>query len=173
MLYSSIKKGGYTRYKTLFNNRYQLIVFSILSRNYRVILWRYIRPQIVISLILFIFRRKVYIYKSTIQIYFNIELYRYIKQLVLMVKRAASINLLLFYRLNIIYNKLVTIGKLELFSKIIGSSAIIRVIQSLETKLIKEDIFIDTISTLDSTLVLYNSTKLLKFSLPIINILYT
>ena len=48
-----------------------------------------------------------------------------------------------------------------------------RVIRSLETKLIKEDAFIDAIGTLDSTLVLYNSTKLLKPSLFIANILYT
>jgi hypothetical protein len=70
-------------------------------------------------------------------------------------------------------SKLVTIGKPEPLSKIVGSSAITRVIWSLETKLIKEDAFIDAIGTLDSTLVLYNSTKLLKPSLLIANILYT
>ena len=70
-------------------------------------------------------------------------------------------------------SKLVTIGKLKPLSKIVGNSAIIRVIQSLETKLIKEDAFIDAIGTLDSTLILYNSTKLLKSSLSITNILYT
>jgi len=64
-------------------------------------------------------------------------------------------------------------GKLEPLSKIIRSSAVIRVIWSLETKLIKKDTFIDAISTLDSTLILYNSTKLLESSLPITNILYT
>ena len=64
-------------------------------------------------------------------------------------------------------------GKLKPLSKIVGSSAVTRVIWSLETKLIKEDTFIDVISTLDSTLILYNSTKLLKSSLPIANILYT
>jgi len=69
-------------------------------------------------------------------------------------------------------SKLVTIGKPELLSKIVRSSAIIRVIWSLETKLIKEDAFIDAIGTLDSTLILYNSTKLPEFGLPIANILY-
>jgi hypothetical protein len=57
-----------------------------------------------------------------------VELYRYTKQPVLTVKRAAGINLLLFYRPNIMRSKLVTIGKLEPLSKIIRSSAIIRVI---------------------------------------------
>jgi len=64
-------------------------------------------------------------------------------------------------------------GKLELLSKIVRSSTVIRVIWSLETKLIKEDAFIDAIGTLDSTLILYNSTKLPEFGLPIADILYT
>ena len=70
-------------------------------------------------------------------------------------------------------SKLVTMGKLEPLSKIVGSSTIMRVIWSLKTKLIKKDTFIDTIGTLDSTFVLYNSTKLLKSGLPIADILYT
>ena len=64
-------------------------------------------------------------------------------------------------------------GKPKLLNKIVRSNVIIRVIWSLETKLIKEDAFIDIISTLNSTLVLYNSTKLLESGLPITNILYT
>jgi len=63
-------------------------------------------------------------------------------------------------------------GKPEPLSKIIRSSAVIRVIWSLETKLIKKNAFIDAIGTLDSTLILYNSTKLPEFGLPIADILY-
>ena len=48
-----------------------------------------------------------------------------------------------------------------------------RVIWSLKTKLIKKNAFIDTIGTLNSTLILYNNTKLLKSDFPIADILYT
>ena len=63
-------------------------------------------------------------------------------------------------------------GKPKSLSKIIGSSIIIRVIWSLETKLIKENAFMDAISTLNNTFILHNSTKLPESSLPIVNILY-
>ena len=120
-----------------------------------------------------IFRCKVYTHKSIISIHLNIKLYRYTKQPVLIVKRAASINLLLFYWPNIICSKLITMGKPEPLNKIIRSSAVIRVIWSLKTKLIKEDAFIDAIGTLNSTLILYNNTKLPESGFPIANILYT
>ena len=68
--------------------------------------------------------------------------------------------------------KLVTIDKLELISKVVIYRAI-GVIRSLKSKLVKEDILIDAIYTLDSTLVFYYSTKLLELSLPSINIVYT
>ena len=71
------------------------------------------------------------------------------------------------------YSKLVTIGKPKPLSKIIGSSIIIRVIWSLKTKLIKENIFMDAIGTLNNTLVLHNNTKLPESGLPTVNILYT
>ena len=64
-------------------------------------------------------------------------------------------------------------GKLEPLSKIIRSSTVIRVIQSLETKLIKKDAFMDAIGILDNTLILYNNTKLLESGFPIVDILYT
>ena len=48
-----------------------------------------------------------------------------------------------------------------------------RVIQSLKTKLIKENAFMDAIGTLNSTLILYNSTKLPESGFPIADILYT
>ena len=64
-------------------------------------------------------------------------------------------------------------GKPKPLSKIIKSSTITRVIWSLKTKLIKEDAFMDAIGILDSTLILYNSTKLPESSLPIVDILYT
>src|SRR6266571_6733563 len=70
-------------------------------------------------------------------------------------------------------SKLVTIGKPKPLNKIVGSSAVIRVVWSLKTKLIKENAFMDTIGTLNSTLILYNSTKLPESSLPTVNILYT
>ena len=70
-------------------------------------------------------------------------------------------------------SKLVTIGKLKLLGKIVGSSVIIRVVWSLKTKLIKEDVFMDTIGTLNNTLVLYNNTKLPESSLSTVDILYT
>ena len=70
-------------------------------------------------------------------------------------------------------NKLVTIGKPKPLNKIIRSSIIIRVIWSLKIKLIEEDAFMDAIGTLDSTLIFYNNTKLLKSGLFIVNILYT
>ena len=89
-----------------------------------------------------------------------------------MVKKTTHIGLFLFYRPNIVCSKLVTIGKLELISKVIIYRAI-GVIRSLKSKLVKEDILIDAIYTLDSTLVFYNSTKLLELSLPSINIIYT
>ena len=63
-------------------------------------------------------------------------------------------------------------GKPKLLNKIVGSSIIIRIVWSLKTKLIKENAFINTIGTLDSIFVLYNSTKLPESSLPIVNILY-
>ena len=69
-------------------------------------------------------------------------------------------------------SKLVTIGKLELISKVVIYRAI-GVIRSLKSKLVKEDILIDAVYTLDSTLVFYYSTKLLELSLPNINIVYT
>jgi hypothetical protein len=47
------------------------------------------------------------------------------------------------------------------------------VIRSLKSKLVKEDILIDAVYTLDSTLVFYYSTKLLELSLPSVNIVYT
>jgi len=69
-------------------------------------------------------------------------------------------------------SKLVTIGKLEPIGKVIIYKAI-GVIQSLKSKLVKEDILIDAIYTLDSTLVFYYSIKLLELSLSSINIVYT
>ena len=81
-------------------------------------------------------------------------------------------GLFLFYRPNIVRGKLVTIGKLEPISKVVIYRAI-GVIRSLKSKLVKEDILIDAIYTLDSTLVFYYSTKLLELSLPSINIVYT
>ena len=89
-----------------------------------------------------------------------------------MVKRTTYIGLFLFYRPNIIYSKLVTIGKLELIGKVVIYRAI-GVIWSLKSKLVKEDILIDAVYTLDSTHVFYYSTKLLELSLPSINIVYT
>jgi len=52
------------------------------------------------------------------------ELRRYTKKPVLIIKRITHIGLFLFYQLNIIYSKLVTIGKLELISKVIIYKAI-------------------------------------------------
>ena len=78
----------------------------------------------------------------------------------------------LFYRPNVVRGKLVTIGKLELISKVVIYKAI-GVIRSLKSKLVKEDILIDAVYTLDSTLVFYYSTKLLELSLPSVNIVYT
>ena len=69
-------------------------------------------------------------------------------------------------------SKLVTIGKLELISKVVIYRAI-GVIRSLKSKLVKEDILIDAVYTLDSTLIFYYSTKLLELSLSSINIVYT
>jgi len=63
-------------------------------------------------------------------------------------------------------------GKLELIGKVVIYRAM-GVIRSLKSKLVKEDILIDAIYTLDSTLVFYYSTKLLKLSLLSINIVYT
>ena len=56
------------------------------------------------------------------------KLCRYIKQPVLIVKKVASVNLLPFYRPNIMYSKLVTMGKLEPLNKIVRNSTVIRVI---------------------------------------------
>jgi len=89
-----------------------------------------------------------------------------------MVKRTTYICLFLFYQPNIIYSKLVTIGKPEPISKVVIRKAI-GVIRSLKSKLVKEDILIDAVYTLDSTLIFYYSTKLLELSLPSINIVYT
>jgi len=69
-------------------------------------------------------------------------------------------------------SKLVTMGKPELISKVVIYRAI-RVIWSLKSKLVKKDILIDAICTLDSTLIFYYSTKLLELGLPSINIVYT
>jgi len=69
-------------------------------------------------------------------------------------------------------SKLVTIGKLELISKVVIYKAI-GVIQSLKFKLVKKDILIDAVYTLDSTLIFYYSTKLLELSLFSINTVYT
>jgi len=69
-------------------------------------------------------------------------------------------------------NKLVTIGKPEPISKVIIHRAI-GVIRSLKSKLVKEDIFIDAVYTLDSTLIFHYSTKLPELSLSSINIVYT
>ena len=69
-------------------------------------------------------------------------------------------------------SKLATIGKLEPISKVIIYRAI-RVIWSLKSKLVKEDILIDAVYTLNSTLVFYYSTKLLELGLPSVNIVYT
>ena len=63
-------------------------------------------------------------------------------------------------------------GKLELISKVIIYRAM-GVIWSLKFKLIKEDIFMDTIYTLNSTLVFYYNTELPELSLSSINIVYT
>ena len=81
-------------------------------------------------------------------------------------------GLFLFYRPNIIRSKLVTIGKLELIGKVVMCRAI-GVIQSLKSKLVKKDILIDAVYTLDSTLIFYYSTKLLELSLLGVNIVYT
>ena len=89
-----------------------------------------------------------------------------------MVKRTTRVGLFLFYQPNIIYSKLVTIGKPELISKVVICRAI-GVIRSLKSKLVKENILTDAVYTLDSTLVFYYSTKLLELSLPSINIVYT
>ena len=70
------------------------------------------------------------------------------------------------------YSKLVTIGKPELIGKVIIYRAM-GVIQSLKSKLVKEDIFMDTICTLNSTFVFYYSTELPELSLFGINIVYT
>jgi len=82
------------------------------------------------------------------------------------------VGLFLFHQPNIIRSKLVTIGKLELISKVIICRAI-GVIRSLKFKLVKKDILMDAVYTLDSTLIFYYSTKLLELSLPGVNIVYT
>jgi len=69
-------------------------------------------------------------------------------------------------------SKLVTIGKLELISKVV-IYRVMGVVWSLKSKLVKEDILIDAVYTLDSTLIFYYSTKLLELSLFSINIVYT
>jgi len=69
-------------------------------------------------------------------------------------------------------SKLVTIGKPEPIGKVVIYRAM-GVIQSLKSKLVKEDILIDAIYTLNSTLVFYYSTKLPKLGLPGVNIVYT
>ena len=63
-------------------------------------------------------------------------------------------------------------GKLELISKVVICRAM-GVIWSLKSKLVKEDILIDAVYTLDSTLVFYYSTKLLKLGFFGVNIVYT
>ena len=97
---------------------------------------------------------------------------RYTKEPVSTVKKTTRVGLFLFYQPNIIRSKLVTIGKLEPIGKVIIRRAM-GVIQSLKSKLVKEDILMDAVYTLDSTLVFYYSTKLLELSLPSINIVYT
>jgi len=47
------------------------------------------------------------------------------------------------------------------------------VVQSLKSKLVKEDILINAVYTLNNTLIFHYSTKLLELSLPNINIVYT
>ena len=89
-----------------------------------------------------------------------------------MVKKMTRVGLFLFYRLNIIYSKLVTISKLEPIGKVIICRAM-GVIQSLKSKLVKEDIFMDAVYTLNNTLIFYYSTKLPELSLFSINIVYT
>jgi len=69
-------------------------------------------------------------------------------------------------------SKLVIMGKPELIGKVIMRKAI-GVIQSLKSKLVKKDILIDAVYTLDSTLIFHYSTKLLELSLSGINIVYT
>ena len=64
-------------------------------------------------------------------------------------------------------------GKPKPLNKIVRSNIIIRVVWSLETKLIKENTFMDTIGILNNTLILHNNTKLLESSLFTVNILYT
>jgi len=63
-------------------------------------------------------------------------------------------------------------GKPELISKVVIYRAI-GIIQSLKSKLVKEDILIDAVYTLDSTLVFHYSTKLPKLGLSSVNIVYT
>ena len=63
-------------------------------------------------------------------------------------------------------------GKPEPISKVVIYRAI-RVIWSLKSKLVKEDILIDAVCTLDSTLVFYYSTKLPELGLPGVNTVYT
>jgi len=89
-----------------------------------------------------------------------------------MVKRTTRVGLFLFYQPNIMRSKLVTIGKLELIGKVVIYRAM-GVIWSLKSKLVKEDILMDAVCTLDSTLVFYYSTKLLKLGLSSINTVYT
>ena len=69
-------------------------------------------------------------------------------------------------------SKLVTIGKPEPIGKVVIYRAI-GVTRSLKSKLVKEDILIDAVYTLDSTLVFHYSTKLLELGLLSINIVYT
>ena len=63
-------------------------------------------------------------------------------------------------------------GKPEPINKVIIYRAI-GVIQSLKSKLVKKDIFMDAICTLNNTLVFYYSTELPEFSLFSINTVYT
>ena len=97
---------------------------------------------------------------------------RYTKEPVSTVKKTTRVGLFLFYQPNMIYSKLVTIGKPEPISKIIMYRAV-GVIQSLKSKLVKEDILIDAIYTLNSTLIFHYNTKLPELSLFNINIVYT
>jgi len=82
------------------------------------------------------------------------------------------VGLFLFYRPNIMRSKLVTMGKPEPIGKVVMYRAM-GVIQSLKSKLVKEDILINAVYTLDSTLIFHYSTKLPKLGLSGVNTVYT
>ena len=119
--------------------------------------------EIIISLPTTYYRRLIGLDNSIQQVYLNIELCRYTKELVTLVIQSPYLGLVSLNRSNIMCSKLVTINKLELFIEYV--KVITRGIRCQETKLFKKDSLIDTISTFNSAFIFKYCAKLLEPSL--------